>query len=124
MRDQLGAVGTLILAGTLAFLPHLLPPEHLIFLAERTRHKVPALITAQVRQELLARREGAGPKGLNSVVLPTALNQTEQMERAAREMAAKSGRNWQQHYAEQLMTNPVVYDQYLAANPAQTQTIA
>ena len=82
------------------------------------------LTTAQVRQELLARREGAGPKGLNSVVLPTALNQTEQMERAAREMAAKSGRNWQQHYAEQLMTNPVVYDQYLAANPAQTQTIA
>lgn len=82
------------------------------------------LTTAQVRQELLARREGAGPKGLSSVVLPAASNHTEQMERAAREQAAKTGRSWQQHYAEQLMTNPVVYDQYLAANPAQTQTIA
>ena len=82
------------------------------------------LTTAQVRQELLARREGAGPKGLSSVVLPAALNHTQQMERAARELAAKSGRSWQQHYAEQLMTNPVIYDQYLASNPAQTQTIA
>lgn len=82
------------------------------------------LTTAQVRQELLARREGAGPKGLSSVVLPAALNQAEQMERAAREMAAKSGRNWQQHYSEQLMTNPVIYDQYLASNPAQTRTLS
>ena len=82
------------------------------------------LTTAQVRQELLARREGAGPKGLSSVVLPAALNHTQQMERAARELAAKSGRSWQQHYAEQLMTNPAIYDQYLASNPAQTQTIA
>ena len=82
------------------------------------------LTTAQVRQELLARREGAGPKGLSSVVLPATLNHTQQMERAARELAAKSGRSWQQHYAEQLMTNPVIYDQYLASNPAQTQTIA
>ena len=82
------------------------------------------LTTAQVRQELLARREGAGPKGLSSVVLPAALNHTQQMERAARELAAKSGRSWQQHYAEQLMTNPVIYDQYLASNPAQTQTLS
>jgi signal peptide peptidase SppA len=82
------------------------------------------LTTAQVRQELLARREGAGPKGLSSVVTPAALNHTEQMERAAREMAAKTGRSWQQHYAEQLMTNPVIYDQYLASNPAQTQTLS
>ena len=82
------------------------------------------LTTAQVRQELLARREGAGPKGLSSVVLPAALNHIQQMERAARELAAKSGRSWQQHYAEQLMTNPAIYDQYLASNPAQTQTIA
>ena len=82
------------------------------------------LTTAQVRQELLARREGAGPRGLSSVVLPATLNHTQQMERAARELAAKSGRSWQQHYAEQLMTNPAIYDQYLASNPAQTQTIA
>jgi hypothetical protein len=39
-------------------------------------------------------------------------------------MAAKTGRSWQQHYAEQLMTNPVIYDQYLASNPAQTQTLS
>jgi hypothetical protein len=52
------------------------------------------------------------------------LNHTEQMERSAREMAAQTGRNWQQHYAEQLMSNPAVYDQYLAANPAQTQTLS
>lgn len=83
-----------------------------------------SLTTAEVRQELLARRAGAAPKGLSSVVMPAALNQTDQMERAARELATKTGRHWQQHYAEQLMTNPMVYDQYLAANPAQTQTLS
>lgn len=83
-----------------------------------------SLTTAEVRQELLVRRAGAAPKGLSSVVMPAALNQTDQMERAARELATKTGRHWQQHYAEQLMTNPMVYDQYLAANPAQTQTLS
>jgi signal peptide peptidase SppA len=83
-----------------------------------------SLTTAEVRQELLARRTSTAPKGLSSVVLPAALNHTEQMERSAREMAAQTGRNWQQHYAEQLMSNPAVYDQYLAANPAQTQTLS
>jgi signal peptide peptidase SppA len=79
------------------------------------------LTVAQVRRELLAKRADATAKGIASVVPPVTSNQTDNMERAAREMAAKTGRNWQQHYAEQLMSNPAVYDQYLAANPAQTQ---
>jgi signal peptide peptidase SppA len=79
------------------------------------------LTVAQVRQELLAKRADATAKGIASVVPPVTSHQTDHMERAAREMAAATGRTWQQHYAEQLMMNPAAYDHYLAANPAQTQ---
>ena len=79
------------------------------------------LTVAQVRQELLAKRAEATPKGVSSVLPPVTASQTDQLERAARELATQTGRPWQQHYAEQLMMNPAVYSQYLAANPAQTQ---
>lgn len=79
------------------------------------------LTVAQVRQELLAKRAEATPKGVSSVLPPVTTSQTDQLERAARELATQTGRPWQQHYAEQLMMNPAAYSQYLAANPAQTQ---
>lgn len=82
-----------------------------------------SLTVAQVRQELLARRAAAAPKGVSSVLPPVTASQNENIERTAREMASQTGRSWQQHYAEQMMANPAAYDQYLAANPAQTQPV-
>ena len=76
------------------------------------------------REALKAKAAALPPMEGLDLVPPVTSNQTDNMERAAREMAAATGRNWQQHYAEQLMTNPMVYDQYLAANPAQTQTLS
>lgn len=78
------------------------------------------LTVAQVRQELLAKKADESVKGVSSVVAPVSTGQVDQLEAAAKASAASAGVPWQQVFAANLKSNPAAYDQYLAANPAQT----
>ena len=60
------------------------------------------------------------PKGLSSVLPPSSsAAAVEKLEAAAK--AAQNGDGWHRNFAAALAANPSAYDQYLAANPAQTR---
>lgn len=78
------------------------------------------LSSADLRAELRRMKAESQPKGLSSVLPPSSSAAAiEKLEAAAK--AAQNGDGWHRNFAAALAANPNAYDQYLAANPAQTR---
>lgn len=78
------------------------------------------LSSADLRAELRRMKAESQPKGLSSVLPPSSSAAAiEKLEAAAK--AAQNGDGWHRNFAAALAANPSAYDQYLAANPAQTR---
>lgn len=78
------------------------------------------LSSADLRAELRRMKAESQPKGLSSVLPPSSSAAAiEKLEAAAK--AAQNGEGWHRNFAAALAANPSAYDQYLAANPAQTR---
>lgn len=80
------------------------------------------LSSADLRAELRRIKQETQPKGVSSVLPPSGGSAAaiEKLEGAAK-AATDGGGNFHREFAARLAANPQAYDQYLAANPAQTR---
>jgi signal peptide peptidase SppA len=80
------------------------------------------LSSADLRAELRRMKQEAQPKGISSV-LPPSGGSAAAIEKlaAAAKAATEGGGSFHREFAARLAANPQAYEQYLAANPAQTR---
>ena len=76
------------------------------------------LSSTDLRSELRRMKADAQSKGIASV-LPPSSGSAAALEKLEAEAKANGG-NWHQDFAKKLSASPGMYEQYLAANPAQT----
>jgi capsid assembly protease len=81
------------------------------------------LSSADLRAELRRMKQESQAKGVSSVLPPSGGSAAaiEKLEAAAKTAQAESGGSFHREFAARLAANPQAYDQYLAANPAQTR---